>query len=101
MPTLLSCSRRVCGKKDELSFVTLLTNDDDDKQQPCCLRSVFLARHHSKQVIHINSFQSSEHPYKRQVVVSINIIPICTDERADSDRLSNLPEDAQLGRGRE
>ena len=78
-----------------------ITNDDDDKQQPCCLRSVFLARHHSKQVIHINSFQSSEHPYKRQVVVSIYIIPICTDERADSDRLSNLPEDAQLGRGQE
>ena len=78
-----------------------VTNNADDKQQPCCLRSVFLARHHSKQVTHINSLQSSEHPYERQVVVSINIIPICTDERADSDRLSNLPEDAQLGRGRE
>lgn len=62
--------------------------------------AVFLARHHSKQVTHINSLQSSEHPYERQVVVSI-IIPVCTDERADSDRLGNLPEDAQLGRGRE
>lgn len=78
-----------------------ITNNDDDKQQSCCLRFVFLARHHSKQVTHIYSFQSSEHPYERQVIVSVNIIPICIDERADSDRLSNPPVDAQLGRGRE